>query len=342
MLSRLSLSGYAALVALFGVCCSANETGPIVVGQTFLAASTDPTSGSVPWALISHGIAEKLFTVDQDGEIVSQVGLRVDKVDDDGSLWDVSIKSNYKFSDGTRVDAQHVADALNELNEKNDGARASLGAMNVTVVSDDTVRIASERPTHVMDAVLAEWPFVIYTRDAQGEFVYTGPYIAAHFAGGDHIDLIPNPFYLQAEDRPPVELKMFEDGDALAEALKEHQVDVAFHLPIHTLPELRNAEGVHIKTVEVGYHYMVIHNTRATSPLADVRVRQAVDLALDRNELSQSLAGGHGTRSFFPDFSPYYTDDSDPHGDQDEAEALLALAGWELVDGKRMKDGEEL
>ena len=41
---------------------------------------------------------------------------------------------------------------------------------------------------------------------------------------------------------------------------------------------------------------MMFHNTRKRQ-LADVRVRQALDLAVDRKRLSQELRGGHATRS---------------------------------------------
>jgi ABC-type transport system substrate-binding protein len=134
-------------------------TDPVVVGQTFLAASTDPTVDSAGWALTSHGVAEKLFTVDKTDDIISQVGESVRKVSD--LVWDVTLKADYMFSDGTPVTSQHVADALQELNTKNPSATASLGNMTVTVVDDLTVRITSERETHVMDAVLAEWVFVV-------------------------------------------------------------------------------------------------------------------------------------------------------------------------------------
>ena len=59
-----------------------------VVGQTFLAGSDDPTQGSTPWALTSHGIAEKLFTVQQNGEIVPQIAQGLEKVGD--LAWDWS------------------------------------------------------------------------------------------------------------------------------------------------------------------------------------------------------------------------------------------------------------
>ena len=53
-----------ALLLYFGL-GRADESDPIVVGQTFLAGSLNPTSGSTAWALTSHGISEKLFTVDK-------------------------------------------------------------------------------------------------------------------------------------------------------------------------------------------------------------------------------------------------------------------------------------
>ena len=99
-------------------------------------------------------------------------------------VWDVTLEEGYKFSDGTDVDAQHVADCLSELNTENPSAQSSLGAMTVTAPDAKTVRIQSERQTHVMDAVLAEWVFVVYYVDADGNFVYTGPFAVEAFHAG--------------------------------------------------------------------------------------------------------------------------------------------------------------
>ncbi|KAL7545087.1 hypothetical protein ACHAWF_008448 [Thalassiosira exigua] len=321
--------------------------GSVIVGQTFLASSQDATSGSNPWALISHGVAEKLFTVDKDDKIVPQIAESIKKVEgvvqevqlgDVPIVWEVKLKDSYKFSDGTPVDATKVAAALTELNEMNPSASSSLGKMAVTPQDDLTLRIESERPTHVMDAVLAEWVFAIYHKDDNGNFVYTGPYKIDHFAD-DHIDLSPNRHYdAQSLDRPSIEIKKFADGHDLAKEAGE--LDIAFHLPIDTLPELRKADGVKVKSFEVGYHYMMFYNL---DTIADVKVRKAIDTVLDRTALTQGLAGGTATRSLFPDYSPYFSDDSDPHGDEDAAAALLDEAGWKLnANGKREKDGEEL
>ena len=111
-----------------------DENSPVVVGKTFLAASTDPRSGSTGWALASHGIAEKLFTVDKEGEIIGQIAKSVHKVSE--TTWDVTLKSGYKFSDGTVVTAKHVADCLLELNNKNNNAQSSLGVMRSQYVEN--------------------------------------------------------------------------------------------------------------------------------------------------------------------------------------------------------------
>ncbi len=68
---------------------------------------------------------------------------------------------------------------------------ASVGTMTVTAPSDGVVRIETERATHVMDAVLAEWVFTVYKKDGD-DFVFTGPYAVDAFVGGGHIDLVPN------------------------------------------------------------------------------------------------------------------------------------------------------
>ena len=256
-----------------------------------------------------------------------------------GIVWEVKIKSGIKFSDGTPLEAQHVADSLNSQNSKNDNAQSSLGDITASISEDLTVRIETEKVTHIMDSVLAEWVFVIFTTNSDGEFVFTGPYMIEHYEMNDHMDLNPNPYYPDADKRPLVEIKKFSDGHDLAKDAIKKKVDIGFHLPIDTLPDLRSVISMRVKSFEVGYHYMAFYNT---DTLPDANVRKAIDLAIDRMELSQALAGGDATRSLFPDNSPYFLDDSDSNAQQSEAETILDQAGWVLDGSKRKKDGQQL
>ncbi|GAX09450.1 hypothetical protein FisN_6Lh173 [Fistulifera solaris] len=62
------------------------------------------------------------------------------------------------------VSTEAVAFSLMEQNNKNPGAQPSSGTMTVVALDDTTARIESERPTHMMDAELGEWAFVIYSK----------------------------------------------------------------------------------------------------------------------------------------------------------------------------------
>ena len=83
----------ALLLALAAVGANAADDDQVVVGQTFMAGAIDPTSGSTGWALTSHGISEKLFTVDKDGNIVGQVAESVERVSD--NVWEVTLNNHH-------------------------------------------------------------------------------------------------------------------------------------------------------------------------------------------------------------------------------------------------------
>ena len=313
-----------------------------------MAGSQDPTTGSTAWSLTTHGISENLFTVDKTGNIVGVLADSVAKVSE--FVWTVTLKTEAKFSDGTAVTSQAVADCLTELNEKNSAAQSSLGDMTLTATDATTVQIESTRATHVMDSVLAEWAFAIYKKDGDN-FIFTGPYKVDVFVADSNITLAPNTHYHDGKsgERPHhLVVKVYAGGDALAAALKAGDCDVAFHLPVAAVADINTQADVHVKTFEVGYHYMSFYNGEATNVLADVNVRRALDLAIDRSELVKALGGddhlggGKATRSFFPDYSPFYAEHGDAKADTAAAAALLDTAGWPLVDGKRTKNGNPL
>ena len=243
--------------------CRPERTGPVVVGSTFLTNDLDPTDGSSGWALTSHGISENLFTVDKDGAIVGVIAESATKVSE--FVWDVTLKADYRFSDGTAVTAARVAAALTELNTVNSAAQSSLGTMTVTAPDSSTVRIQSTKATHVMESVLAEWAFPIYYKDSSNDYIYTGPYKVTTLTA-TQLDLEPNPFYGNAASRPVTIIKKFASGDALAEAAMRDELDIGFHLPIHQVSSVAAVRGQNVKSFETGYHYMMVSTATVCQP----------------------------------------------------------------------------
>jgi len=116
---------------------------------------------------------------------------------------------------------------------------------------------------------------------------------------------------------------------------------MAFNLPVQSLPKLRE-EGFIVKSFSVGYQYMMWYNTKSPQ-LSDVRVRRAIDMALDRHKLTQAVRGGTPTRSLFPHNTPHGLKEQAPHADLHGAERLLDQAGWvKTIEGIREKHGVAL
>ena len=341
MMARDGLKPLAAAVAL-GLSIasppSAAAAEEITVGQTFIAAGLDPAEGSTGWALVTHGIAEQLFEVSREGVIVPNLA-RSAVLNEDGS-WTVELAPERFFSDGEPVTAEAVADALNRTSRASPTARATSGRLTFVAVDEDTLTVTSEQPTTILPSILAEWAFPVYRETADG-MVFTGPYAVESFAAGSSIAMVPNTYYEDAEQRPEIMLRRIADGQSLALAFASGELDMAFNLPVETLSMFSGAEDKTVKSFPVAYQYMMWMNTRHPA-LADVRVRRAIDLAIDRDELvAAARAGAPATGAFSTDYP--FAADVVSSNEPEAAAVLLDEAGWTLGDdGVRRKDGQAL
>ena len=325
--------------AILSAPAAAQEPVTVTVGKTFLASSLDPADGSTGWALTSHGVGQGLFSVDRDGRLVPVLAEAVEPA---GDSWIVSLRPDRRFSDGSLVTAAAVAEALGHISENNPAARATGGALAFNALDEHRLRIDPERPVPVMASLLAEWPMVVYRQTEDGP-VFTGPFQVDAFDSGSELVLSPNPYYDDDVDRRPnLHLIRFPDAQSLALALEAGELDLAFNLPVEALPRLRADEALAIRSFPVAYQYMMWLNTRRP-PLAEPAVRQAIDLAVDREMLTTAINGGDVATGAFAVFFPFAADEPRPF-DPAAAEALLDNAGWTDTDGDGIRDqgGQDL
>lgn len=310
----------------------------ITVGKTFVAAGLDPAEGSTGWALVTHGIAEQLFRVSREGEIVPNLA-RAAAPNEDGS-WTVVLAPGHFFSDGTPVTAETVATALNRTGEANPSARATAGRLTFEAADDDTLIVKSEQPTTILPSILAEWAFPVYRETDQG-LVFTGPYAVTRFEPGATIEMIPNPHYEGAQARPELTIRKIGDGQSLALAFAAGEIDLAFNLPVETLSMFDGKEDRSVKSFPVAYQHMMWMNIQQPA-LADVRVRRAIDMAISREDLVAAARAGVPATGAFSQTYPFAAQDTIPQ-DIATARALLDEAGWTAGDdGFRVRNGERL
>ena len=308
------------------------------VGQGYVASGLDPGDGGTGWALTSHGISENLYFVNKKGELDTRLVESISQKND--NEWEVKLKKDILFSDGTKVDAKAVSDALNRTNEKNAIARGTAGALKFSPIDEFTVNIKSEKPTKIMKAVLAEWTNVIYKVNDKGEFIFTGPFAVESLTPNTEVKLAPNKYFPDAEKRPNVTVKEFKDPNALKLAFENNELDIAVSIPSEFAESLQKS-GHTLKPMEVGYQYFAFVNL-TNKVLSNAKVREALDLAINRDEMIASLHGGKKPTGFFAGYFPF-TGKADISSDVNKAASLLDEAGWKLnTQGIREKDGKPL
>ncbi|WP_420405596.1 ABC transporter substrate-binding protein [Nisaea sp.] len=334
---RLSRTVIAAAVAATILVPVSSVAEQVTIGQTFLASGLDPAKGSNGWALVSHGIGEQLFRVSRAGEVVPNLAASA-KRNDDGT-WTVELAPNRFFSDGTPVTAAVVAAALNRTGAANPSARATAGRLTFTPVGTGTLMVETEQPTTILPSILAEWAFPVYRLSGDTP-IFTGPFAVDSFEPGGSIEMSPNAHYIDAEARPNVTLRRIADGQSLALAFASDELDMAFNLPVETLKML-NATGKEVTSFPVSYQYMMWMNTRSPA-LSDRRVRRAIDLAVNREDLVTASQAGVPASGAFARSYPFAAEEPLQH-DPKKASELLDAAGWILGDdGVRRRDGARL
>jgi peptide/nickel transport system substrate-binding protein len=337
--TRSALAGFVVATGALALASHALAQEALRVGATFLVGSTDPTKGSAGWALVSHGVGETLFTVDRDGRLVPELAESAERTGD--LEWTVKLAAGHFFSDGAPVTAAALAKGFDNTFAQSKAAAATGGKLTFAAVDDLTLKVTTEKPVPVIAALFAEWPLIAYTLGADGKPVFTGPYTIADLAPDSHLDLTPNAHYPGAAGRAPVVLRKFGDAQTMALAFEAGELDLAFGLPAESLSRLKASPDLTVKSFTVGYQYYGFLNTERPA-LGDVKVRQAIDLAVDRAQLVAAINGGLPATGAFAPYFPFAPKDARPT-DAAKAAALLDEAGWTVGgDGVRTRDGTAL
>lgn len=175
-----------------------------------------------------------------------------------------------------------------------------------------------------------------------------GPYDFSEWESGSYIRFVKNPNYWKGEANiDEIYLQFVPDDASQTAALIAGDADLGTFPPLSDVPSLQDA-GLEIMIGNSGYAEGWYFNFRdmAAEPVKDVRVRQAIAMALDRQAITEDLLLGltepvmtlwdpiEGGRYVHPDLEPW------PY-DPDAAGALLDEAGYTDADGDGIREDAE-
>ena len=336
MLSRLTLAAALALAA--GL---ASAQTAITIGMQLEPPNLDPTGGAAAAIdeVVYANVFEGLTRYNPDGTI-SPALAESWEISEDGTVYTFRLRQGVKFHDGTDFTAEDVKFTLDRARaEDSTNAQKALfaGIADVTVVDPATVQVTLSAPSGGFLTNLAWGDAVIVAPESAETLatapVGTGPFRFARWVQGDRVELERNPDYWgEAPALERATFRFISDPTAAFAALMAGDVDA---FPVFPAPEnLAQFEADPRFNVIVGSTEgeTILAMNNASAALSDVRVRQAIAHAINRQEIIDGAMFGFGT-PIGTHFAPHNPDYVDLTGmsayDPDKARALLAEAGVE-------------
>jgi len=318
-----------------------------IVGPWEIAGLSPASSGHV---FTRMQITETLMNASDDGMPLPGLAERW-RVSDDGLAWHFTLRAAARFHDSTAVTAAAVVRGLQAARV----APALLSQAPIRSVEAEgaAVVIRLTQPYGALPALLAHSSTMVlapvsYAADgAVRSIVGSGPYRVASMAPPQHVEAVVFDGY----DGPPPAIervRYLAAGRSETRALMAEggQADLAYGLDPASLVRLRKRGQVRVDTVTLPR--TVILKVNAGLPaLKDVRVRQALSLAIDRPGIAKALLRDPelaATQLFPPTMKAWHHSALPPlKQDPDAAARLLAEAGWRRApDGLRDASGQPL
>lgn len=345
---------YRALV-LAALCSLSGNVAAAPPRTLTLAIGAEPDEGFDPLLGWSHGSNLLLQgTLLQQAPDLSWQPLLAESVSrsQDGLAWRVTLKAGLRFSDGSPLGAEDVAFTYNRA--AREGGKLDMGHFVAARAEDARhLTLTLSAPQSTFNQVLGSLGIVSakaydprrYARHP----VSAGPYRLVSFQPGQQLVVEANPYYAGLANDFGRLVFLFLDEEAAVAAAMAGQADLVRVSPNQvgrvpaglTLLERPSVEnrGIMFPVVRAGRRdgqgYPVGNDVSA-----DVSVRRAINLALDRALLAEQLFDGHATPAYSAvEGLPWQGEGSRfKDGDLEGAKALLDQAGWRVgQDGIRVK-----
>jgi peptide/nickel transport system substrate-binding protein len=315
-------------------------------------------------------ITDKLLYVDPEGKISPWIAESWEQ-NDDATQYTLHLKDGVTFSDGSPLDAAAVVANIDSW-AKGDPARGitrialfpSASYDHAEAVDATTVKVVFSAPTlgfiptlGYHGSILISPKSIALPLDQQGDLrneIGSGPFTVEEWSEGDKVVLTKRADYDWGPEAigntGPAHLdsltyKIVKEDTLRSSAVQSGQADVAFNVSPQEIDALR-AGGFTVETPRyLGFAHGFKVSTKAP-PFDDVKVRQAVQHGIDRDEIIQTVYTKDWlpAETFIQSSVPEATDHSDAFAfDPKKSAELLDEAGWTKgADGVRVKDGQPL
>ena len=317
--------------------------------ELVLALGSEPDGGFDPingWGRYGSPLFQStLLKRDQDMNIINDLATGYE-VSEDGLTWTVSIREDAKFSDGQPLTSEDVVFTFEKLMESSSTVDLTF-VDSVTSKSDYSLefKLKSPRSTFISNLIATGIvPKKSYTSEYYQNPIGSGPLVLVQWDKGQQIIVKPNENYYGQKPNFDKITFLFLEEDAAFAAAKAGQLDMTAIPPSYASQKIEGMKLTEVSSVDNrGIMFPTVKSGEAdadSNPIgndvtSDLAIRQAINVALDRQAIVDGVLEGYGTKAYsICDKMPWWNEETvTTDNDVDLAKKILADGGWIDADG---------
>ncbi len=330
------------------------------------ALTLDPhAQNEGPTHTVRHQMYEPLIIRDTTGAFQAALATDWAPSADDPNVWVFNLRQGVKFHDGADFTAEDVVFSFERAKQPNSDMKELIGSIvEVRAVDDHTVEMVTDGPNPILTSNLTNlfimdkgWTEANDTVNVQdfegGEITFattnvngTGPYKLVSREQDVKTVMTRNDDYWGRDQFPmhvtEIVYTPIQNAATRVAALLSGEIDFLQDMPVQDLERVNAADGLVVKQapqnrviffgMNQGADDLAADNIDGKNPLADVRVRKAMSMAINRDAIRQVVMRGQSQPAgmIAPPFVNGWTAEMDAESmtDVEAAKALMAEAGY--------------
>lgn len=318
-----------------------------------------------PTHALAQQIYEPLISPDMEAKPIPALATSWNVKEGNANVWEFKLREGVKFHGGEDFTAEDVVFSFNRAKmESSDMKELIVSITEVRAVGDYMVEIETDGPNPILpnnltNLFMMDKGWAEENNSAKpaefddGEETYavrnangTGAYILESREPDTKTVLKANPDYWGKDEFPLAATEIIytpiQNAATRVAALLSGEVDLIQDVPVQDLSRVASTDGLIVnnapqnRTIFFGLNSgaadLESDNIEGKNPFADVRVRRAMNIAIDRDAIKQVVMRGQSapTGVIIPPFVNGWTEELDayPKADIDAAKALMDEAGY--------------
>ena len=239
-----------------------------------------------------------LTVTDEDGAVQPRLAESWEPDSDDLDRWTIALRDDAVFSDGEPVTAHDVLFSLERIQGKgaeNNGRLSMFDLESSSVVDEHTLELVTHQPYAEVGVALASLTFVVPegSDDITEPVIGSGPFQLAEHDDTTAVLNRHEGWWGAAPDYDTLQISAISDPGARADAVASGQADIAASVAPTSARQYEEDDSVQVVTRPGGVNYPLVMDL-GSEPFDDPGVREAVKLALDREQLVETVFLGYG------------------------------------------------